>query len=119
MKIKLKNRLELVMKDAGISTFEEMAKRMEDNQGWSITRSALSRKFRDENVSLTLQQLEAICNELQCLPGDLYETTITDATPEDVDDLQNRLFPFRHGMVKTRGAKPEPAPAETKATSRK
>ena len=82
MKIKLRNRLEVLMKDSGISTFEEMAERLTERQGWQISRSALSRKFRDDNVTLSLSMIEAICNELQCLPGDLFETNITDATGE-------------------------------------
>ena len=38
MKIKLRNRLEVLMKDAGISTFEEMSERLTKNQQWSISR---------------------------------------------------------------------------------
>jgi DNA-binding Xre family transcriptional regulator len=90
VKIKLRNRLEVLMKDSGISTFEEMAERLTERQGWQISRSALSRKFRDDNVTLSLSMIEAICNELQCLPGDLFETNITDATGEQIDTLQSR-----------------------------
>lgn len=32
MKVKLRNRLEVLMKDNGVSTFEEMAERMTNNQ---------------------------------------------------------------------------------------
>lgn len=99
MKIKLRNRLEVLMKDSGISTFEEMAERLTERQGWQISRSALSRKFRDDNVTLSLSMIEAICNELQCLPGDLFETNITDATGEQIDTLQSRVQPFRYGMI--------------------
>lgn len=80
MKIKLGNRLEVLMKDSGINTFEEMAQRLTENQGWPITRTALSRKFRSDDVSLSLSMIEAICNELQCLPGDLFETNVTEAS---------------------------------------
>lgn len=44
MKVKLRNRLEVLMKDNGVSTFEEMAERMTNNQNWEITRSALESK---------------------------------------------------------------------------
>ena len=73
MQIKLRNRLEVLMKDNGVSTFEEMAERLTNNQNWEITRSALSRKFRNPNPPLTLEMITAICNELQCLPNDLFE----------------------------------------------
>ncbi len=87
------------MKDSGISTFEEMAERLTNRQGWKISRSALSRKFRDENVTLSLSMIEAVCNELQCLPGDLFETNISEATGEEIDNLQSRIQPFRYGMI--------------------
>ncbi|MCO4322310.1 helix-turn-helix domain-containing protein [Aliidiomarina quisquiliarum] len=99
MKIKLKNRLDVLMKDQGVATFEEMAERLTNHQGWSITRSALSRKFRDDNVTLTLKMIEAICNELQCLPGDLFETQIENASESDLSTIQNRLLPFKYGNI--------------------
>lgn len=99
MKIKLRNRLEVLMKDSGINTFEEMAERLTNRQEWKISRSALSRKFRDENVTLSLSMIEAICNELQCLPGDLFETNISEANGEEIDNLQSRIQPFRYGMI--------------------
>lgn len=104
MKIKLRNRLEVLMKDSGISTFEEMAQRLTHNQGTRITRTALSRKFRDEDVSLSLTMIQAICNELQCLPGDLFETDVSDATPAFVEELQSRLQPFRYGVIRLQKA---------------
>ncbi|WP_430301115.1 helix-turn-helix domain-containing protein [Pseudomonas aeruginosa] len=100
MKIKLGNRLEVLMKDSGINTFEEMAQRLTENQGWPITRTALSRKFRSDDVSLSLSMIEAICNELQCMPGDLFETNITDASEEFVEELRSRLQPFRYGVIR-------------------
>lgn len=99
MQIKLRNRLEVLMKDQGVSSFEEMAERLTNNQEWSISRSALSRKFRDNNVTLTLKMIEAICNELQCLPGDLFETQVADASDDDLAIIQNRVLPFRYGNI--------------------
>jgi DNA-binding Xre family transcriptional regulator len=104
MKIKLRNRLEVLMKDSGINTFEEMAQRLTQNQGWKIARTSLSRKFRDEDVSLTLKMVEAICNELQCLPGDLFETEVSEASEEFVAGLRTRLQPFRYGTVRIQKA---------------
>lgn len=107
MKIKLRNRLEVLMKDSGINSFEEMAQRLTQNQSWKIARTSLSRKFRDEDVSLTLKMVEAICNELQCLPGDIFETDIHDASEEFVDGLRTRLQPFRYGSIRMQKANAE------------
>jgi DNA-binding Xre family transcriptional regulator len=104
MKIKLRNRLEVLMKDSGINTFEEMAQRLTQNQGWKIARTSLSRKFRDEDVSLNLKMIEAICNELQCLPGDLFETDVSEASEEFVEGLRTRLQPFRYGAIRIQKA---------------
>lgn len=99
MKIRLRNRLEVLMKDSGVNSFEEMAQRLTQNQGYKITRTALSRKFRDQDVSLALSLIEAICNELQCLPGDIFETDIFDASETFVEELRMRLQPFRYGSI--------------------
>lgn len=107
MKIKLRNRLEVLMKDSGVNSFEEMAQRLTANQGARITRTALSRKFRDEDVTLSLSMIEAICNELQCLPGDLFETSVSDASPAFVEELQSRLQPFRYGVIRLQKPKVE------------
>lgn len=100
MKIKLKNRLDVLMRDSGVRSVEEMAQRLTDNQKYKITRTPLSRKFKDEDVTLSLSMIEAICNELQCLPGDLFETEVSDATDEYVDELRSRLQPFRYGSIR-------------------
>lgn len=100
MKIKLRNRLEVLMKDSGVNSFEEMAQRLTQNQNCKITRTALSRKFRDQDVSLALSMIEAICNELQCLPGDIFETEISDASETFVEELRTRLQPFRYGTIR-------------------
>ena len=100
MKIKLRNRLEVLMKDSGVNSFEEMAQRLTQNQACKITRTALSRKFRDQDVSLALSMIEAICNELQCLPGDIFETEISDASETFVEELRTRLQPFRYGTIR-------------------
>ncbi len=100
MKIKLKNRLDVLMRDSGVRSVEEMAQRLTDNQKYKITRTPLSRKFKDEDVTLSLSMIEAICNELQCLPGDLFETEVSDATDEYIDELRSRLQPFRYGSIR-------------------
>ncbi|MGK6770079.1 hypothetical protein ACKU3U_028155 [Pseudomonas aeruginosa] len=57
MKIKLGNQAwKFLMKDSGINTFEEMAQRLTENQGWPITRNRpQSENFPDPtDVSLSL-----------------------------------------------------------------
>jgi DNA-binding Xre family transcriptional regulator len=120
MKIKLRNRLEVLMKDSGVSSFEEMAQRLTQNQGCKITRTAISRKFRDQDVSFSLSMIEAICNELQCLPGDIFETEISDATESFVEELRTRLQPFRYGTIRLQkpgAASPDSSPASASATT--
>ena len=113
MKIKLKNRLDVLMRDSGVRSVEEMAQRLTDNQKYKITRTPLSRKFKDEDVTLSLSMIEAICNELQCLPGDLFETQVSDATDDYVDELRSRLQPFRYGSIRLK--KPGAAGADDDA----
>lgn len=100
MKIKLKNRIGVLIEDSGVKSIQEMANRLKSNQGYEISRTPLSRKINDTDVTLTLSLIEAICNELQCLPGDLFETEVTDATEEYVDGLRSRLQPFRYGSIR-------------------
>lgn len=102
MKIKLKNRLDVLMRDSGVRSVEEMAQRLTENQGFKITRTPLARKFKDDDVTLTLSLIEAMCNELQCLPGDLFETEVSDASEEFVEELRSRLQPFRYGTIRLR-----------------
>jgi len=118
MKIKLRNRLEVLMRDSGVKSIEEMAQRLTENQGYKITRTPLSRKFKDDDVQLPLSLIEALCNELQCLPGDLFETNVSDAPAEFVDDLRSRLQPFRYGtlrLTKPGSASDVSAPAQDAA----
>lgn len=126
MKIKLKNRLDVLMRDSGVRSVEEMAQRLTDNQKYKITRTPLSRKFKDEDVTLSLSMIEAICNELQCLPGDLFETEVSDATDDYVDELRSRLQPFGYGSIRLKkpgaaeaddGAAPAAAPKPKVASS--
>lgn len=115
MKIELRNRLEVLMKDSGVNTFEEMSERLTTNQNIKISRSALSRKFRDDNVTLSLSMIEAICNELQCLPGDLFETSIKDAMESEIDEIQSRVYPFRYGMIHKSKTSPAEASKDSSA----
>lgn len=119
MKIKLKNRLGVLIEDCGVKSIQEMANRLKANQGVEISRTPLSRKINDDDVTLTLSLIQAICNELQCLPGDLFETEITDVTQEYVDELRSRLQPFRYGSIRLKRPGAEEPAAETKPAARK
>ncbi|TAN07729.1 MAG: XRE family transcriptional regulator [Rhodanobacteraceae bacterium] len=106
MKVTLRNRLDVLMKDSGVKSFGEMAERLTRNQGAAITRTAINRKFRDADPTLSMSLVEAICNELQCLPSDLFETEVVDASPEFVEALRTRVQPFRYGVLRIAGPTP-------------
>ena len=57
----LKTRYER-LRERGMLTLEEMAQRLTQNQGCKITRTALSRQFRDQGVSLAPSMIEARCS---------------------------------------------------------
>ncbi len=118
MKIKLKNRLGVLIEDCGVKSIQEMANRLKANQGVEISRTPLSRKINDDDVTLTLSLIQAICNELQCLPGDLFETEITDVTQEYVEELRSRLQPFRYGSIRLKRPGAEEPAAEAKPAAR-
>lgn len=118
MKIKLKNRLGVLIEDCGVKSIQEMANRLKANQGIEISRTPLSRKINDDDVTLTLSLIEAICNELQCLPGDLFETEISDVTEEYLEGLRSRLQPFRYGSIRLKRPGAEEPVAVPKAVPR-
>jgi DNA-binding Xre family transcriptional regulator len=118
MKIKLKNRLGVLIEDCGVKSIQEMANRLKANQGIEISRTPLSRKINDDDVTLTLTLIEAICNELQCLPGDLFETEISDVTEEYLEGLRSRLQPFRYGSIRLKRPGAEEPAAEPRAAAR-
>jgi len=118
MKIKLKNRLGVLIEDCGVKSIQEMANRLKANQGMEISRTPLSRKINDDDVTLTLSLIQAICNELQCLPGDLFETEITDVTEEYIEELRSRLQPFRYGSIRLKRPGAEEPAAETTPPTR-
>ncbi|WP_043764604.1 helix-turn-helix domain-containing protein [Algiphilus aromaticivorans] len=121
MKIKLKNRLSLLMEDSGIPSYEKLAEAL-TNQGFPITRSTLSRIARNPSANLNLQFVEALCNTLQCLPGDVYGVEITEAAQEEAEAIQSRLLPFRYGSIslgtakgRAEQARPDQAPSSEEA----
>ena len=69
MKITVRNKLGLLIKDSGVHSFEEMAKRLTKNQGYKTTRTTISRMARNENAAFPISFIEAVCNELGSSPN--------------------------------------------------
>ena len=51
------------------------------------------------DVSLALSMIEAICNELQCLPGDIFFDRCVRRS-ETFRAERTRLQPFRYGTIR-------------------
>lgn len=100
MKIKLKNHIRVLISDRGIKSWSELAERLKAHQGYDITRTSISRQAQQENPAYAMDLIEAICNELQCLPDALFHIEITEADAEELDRLRSRLQPFEYGSVR-------------------
>lgn len=99
MKILLKNNVRTTMASRNITMWKDLAERLATKQGYSITRTSLARQIDQEAPAYSLKLIEALCNELQCLPNDLFHIEITDATPDDVQRLTKRDKPFEFGHI--------------------
>jgi DNA-binding Xre family transcriptional regulator len=99
MKLRIKNNLEIIMHDSGIKSFQMLSDRLKANQNFVLGRSTISRLARNENASYSIELIESLCNELQCLPADIFDTTVEGASLEFVKSLQSRLQPFRYGQI--------------------
>ncbi|MCF7978231.1 MAG: helix-turn-helix transcriptional regulator [Chromatiaceae bacterium] len=99
MKISLKNNVRTTMASRDITMWKDLAERLKSKQGYSITRTSLARQIEQDAPAYSLDLIEALCNELQCLPNDLFRIEITDASPEDVRNLTRRERPFEFGHI--------------------
>lgn len=99
MKISLKNNVRTAMASRDITMWKDLAERLKGNQGYSITRTSLARQIEQDVPAYSMALIEALCNELQCLPNDLFRIEITDATPDDVRKLTRRDKPFEFGHI--------------------
>ncbi len=99
MKISLKNNVRTTMASRDITMWKDLAERLRGNQDYSISRTSLARQIDQETPAYSLKLIEALCNELQCLPNDLFQIEISDATPEDIRKLTRRDKPFEFGHI--------------------
>ncbi|KKN85136.1 hypothetical protein LCGC14_0283050 [marine sediment metagenome] len=99
MKITLKNNVRTTMASRDITMWKDLAERLKSNQGYSITRTSLARQIDQEAPAYSLSLIEALCNELQCLPNDLFRIEITEASAEDIRNLTRREKPFEFGHI--------------------
>lgn len=99
MKITLKNNVRTTMASRDITMWKDLAERLKGHQGYSITRTSLARQIDQETPAYSLKLIEALCNELQCLPNDLFHIEITDASPEEIERLTRRERPFEFGHI--------------------
>lgn len=106
MKIKLTNNLRVLMKSRKIDTWNELVDRLAKNQGYDINRTSLARHGNKDNPAYTLELMEALCNELQCLPDALFHIDIEDADEAFLDNARARLMPFEFGQVRLRKSAP-------------
>ncbi len=123
MKITLKNNVRTTMSSRNINMWKELAERLQSNQNYSITRTSLARQIDQESPAYSLKLIEALCNELQCLPNDLFWIEATEMTPEEIRHLTKRDKPFEFGYLmgiegatgasKTQASSTVPAPMES------
>lgn len=99
MKISLKNNVRTTMASRNITMWKDFAERLDEHQGYSITRTSLSRQVGKEVPAYSMELIEALCNELQCLPNDLFYIEVTEASPEDTRMLTRREKPFEFGYI--------------------
>jgi len=108
MKIKLKNNLRVLMTNRGIPTWNELVDRLRENQGYDINRTSLSRQAQKDIPAYSMDLMEALCNELQCLPDALFHIELDDVDESFLDRSRSRVMPFEFGEVHLRKASPDP-----------
>lgn len=99
MKISLKNNVRTTMASRDITMWKDLAERLKTKQGYSISRTSLARQIEQDIPAYSMALIEALCNELQCLPNDLFQIEVTDATAEDIRKLTKREKPFEFGYI--------------------
>lgn len=109
MKIKLKNNLRVLMESRGVNSWNELSQRLATNQGFEMNRTSISRHGNKENPAYPIDFIEAICNELQCLPDAIFHIDIEDASEQFLEDAQSRIMPFEFGQIRLRKARIERA----------
>lgn len=95
MKLKIKNRLAVLLRQRQIRSASEFGRRM-TLAGYPISSSHASRYEKDNPPAFDLEFVNTACNVLQCLPSDLYEITVEVEVGEDIDPA---LTIPRHALV--------------------
>lgn len=96
MKVKIKNRLAVLIRMRGLRSASEFGRRMTE-AGFPMSSSHASRFEKDDMPATDLRFINAACNVLQCLPNDLYEISVELADGEVMDPTL--VFP-RHAIVR-------------------
>lgn len=99
MKIKLKNNVRTTMTSRQITMWKDLSQRLTKKQGYKISRTSLARKIEQESPSYPMTLIEALCNEFQCLPNDLFDIELSGVTPEEFQRLRRRERPFEFGQI--------------------
>ena len=100
MKVTLRNRLAVLMRERKIPSAAEFARRMTE-AGHSMSRSHATRFTLDAGRPMDLEFMTAACNVLQCMPNDLFEIDVELAPGESLDP---RLTLPRHALLLSTGA---------------
>jgi len=75
MKVKIRNRLDILLRQRKITSASEFARRMTD-AGFAMSSSNATRYVKEAPPSFDLKFLDVACNVLQVLPNEFYEITI-------------------------------------------
>ena len=118
MRIKLKNNVRTTMASREITSWQDLSNRLKQNQGYDITRTSLSRQITQENPAYAMALIEALCNEFQCLPNDLYHIELTEITQEERERLTRRERPFEFGSILSHADDGQPQKAEKEPKKR-
>ncbi len=98
------------MESRGVTAWNVLSERLAKNQGFEMNRTSISRHGNKANPAYPLDFIEAICNELQCLPDALFHIDIEDAEERFLEDAQSRIMPFEFGQVRLRKVRSERTP---------
>ena len=116
MRITVENGLPELLAERRVPSASEFARRMEPYLGKKLSTSQITRYMRDPPPSFDLRFIEAACNALGCLPGDLFKIRIECGPDDDLSvlgTLSRRVDVVRAGAPPT---PPTPAAAPVHGT---
>ena len=87
MKLTIRRRLNIVVREKKLKTATGFAKAMTD-AGYKLSTSQAARYLNDDpSPAMSLPFIEAACNVFQCLPSDLFDITMDITQGETLDPL--------------------------------